>query len=139
MVMLINTQRVTPCAMLARASTLRNSISMPQRVAKHGSALGNKIKQPSQRPNGRAPTPVVRAAFSNGGSFSAIGGDARIKVIGVGGGGSNAVNRMIESGLQVCWLWIALIAHHSCRCKFMGHCLYVRGTGEARFTRSLLG
>ena len=26
--------------------------------------------------------------------------DARIKVVGVGGGGSNAVNRMIESGLQ---------------------------------------
>lgn len=29
------------------------------------------------------------------------GGDARIKVIGVGGGGGNAVNRMIASGLQV--------------------------------------
>src|ERR1700679_400000 len=26
--------------------------------------------------------------------------DARIKVIGVGGGGSNAVNRMIESGME---------------------------------------
>jgi cell division GTPase FtsZ len=29
------------------------------------------------------------------------GGDARIKVIGVGGGGGNAINRMINSGLQV--------------------------------------
>jgi hypothetical protein len=29
------------------------------------------------------------------------GGDARIKVFGVGGGGNNAVNRMINSGLQV--------------------------------------
>ena len=29
------------------------------------------------------------------------GGDARIKVIGVGGGGNNAINRMIGSGLQV--------------------------------------
>lgn len=29
------------------------------------------------------------------------GGDARIKVVGVGGGGGNAVNRMISSGLQV--------------------------------------
>jgi cell division protein FtsZ len=28
-------------------------------------------------------------------------GSARIKVIGVGGGGGNAVNRMIEGGLQV--------------------------------------
>lgn len=30
-----------------------------------------------------------------------VGGDARIKVIGVGGGGNNALNRMIASGLQV--------------------------------------
>ena len=30
------------------------------------------------------------------------GGDARIKVIGVGGGGGNAINRMVSSGLQVC-------------------------------------
>lgn len=35
-------------------------------------------------------------------SFSGhSGGDARIKVIGVGGGGNNAINRMIGSGLQV--------------------------------------
>jgi hypothetical protein len=34
-------------------------------------------------------------------SFSPVGGDARIKVIGVGGGGNNALNRMIASGLQV--------------------------------------
>lgn len=27
---------------------------------------------------------------------------AKIKVIGVGGGGNNAVNRMIGSGIQVC-------------------------------------
>ncbi|XP_010249043.1 PREDICTED: cell division protein FtsZ homolog 1, chloroplastic-like [Nelumbo nucifera] len=33
-------------------------------------------------------------------SFSAPINSARIKVIGVGGGGNNAVNRMIESGLQ---------------------------------------
>lgn len=31
----------------------------------------------------------------------AAGGDAQIKVIGVGGGGGNAINRMIASGLQV--------------------------------------
>ena len=30
-----------------------------------------------------------------------VGGDARIKVIGVGGGGGNAINRMVSSGLQV--------------------------------------
>ena len=33
--------------------------------------------------------------------FTSAGGDARIKVIGVGGGGGNAINRMINSGLQV--------------------------------------
>ncbi|GFH26496.1 uncharacterized protein HaLaN_24657 [Haematococcus lacustris] len=32
--------------------------------------------------------------------FVAEGGDARIKVIGVGGGGNNALNRMISAGLQ---------------------------------------
>ena len=35
-----------------------------------------------------------------------IGGDARIKVIGVGGGGNNAVNRMIGSGLQVIAIYV---------------------------------
>ncbi len=34
-------------------------------------------------------------------SSQAAGGDAQIKVIGVGGGGGNAINRMIASGLQV--------------------------------------
>jgi hypothetical protein len=33
--------------------------------------------------------------------YSPVGGDASIKVIGVGGGGGNALNRMIASGLQV--------------------------------------
>ena len=33
--------------------------------------------------------------------YEPIGGDAAIKVIGVGGGGGNALNRMIASGLQV--------------------------------------
>lgn len=34
-------------------------------------------------------------------ALCAAGGDAQIKVIGVGGGGGNAINRMIASGLQV--------------------------------------
>lgn len=33
--------------------------------------------------------------------YTPVGGDAKIKVIGVGGGGGNALNRMIASGLQV--------------------------------------
>jgi cell division GTPase FtsZ len=55
--------------------------------------------------------------FSHSPSLPSTGGQARIKVIGVGGGGGNAVNRMITSGLggvefwavntdaQVCWCW----------------------------------
>lgn len=48
----------------------------------------------------------IRLQLSPVASYSAdtygpVGGDARIKVIGVGGGGGNAVNRMISSGLQV--------------------------------------
>ncbi len=36
---------------------------------------------------------------------------ARIKVIGVGGGGNNAVNRMISSGLQVLVASLTPLAH----------------------------
>ncbi|KDD77168.1 tubulin/FtsZ GTPase [Helicosporidium sp. ATCC 50920] len=38
-------------------------------------------------------------------AFGPVGGDAKIKVIGVGGGGGNAVNRMISSGLQGVEFW----------------------------------
>lgn len=43
---------------------------------------------------------VTRASYSSN-NYGPVGGDARIKVVGVGGGGGNAVNRMISSGLQV--------------------------------------
>ncbi|KAK9832630.1 hypothetical protein WJX81_005603 [Elliptochloris bilobata] len=46
-------------------------------------------------------------ASGNGNGYGPIGGDARIKVIGVGGGGNNAVNRMISSGLQGVEFWAA--------------------------------
>lgn len=57
-------------------------------------ATGPKLRQ--ERINVVAP----RASYS-GNYYGPVGGDARIKVIGVGGGGGNAVNRMISSGLQV--------------------------------------
>ncbi|KAK9808349.1 hypothetical protein WJX73_005100 [Symbiochloris irregularis] len=47
---------------------------------------------------------AVNSAFANDG-FGAVGGDARIKVIGVGGGGGNAINRMVSSGLQGVEFW----------------------------------
>jgi cell division protein FtsZ len=51
------------------------------------------------------PTPFVSAA------------DARIKVIGCGGGGGNALNRMIDAGLQGVEFWAVntdaqALAHH---------------------------
>lgn len=46
---------------------------------------------------------VPRASYSAS-NYGPVGGDARIKVVGVGGGGGNAVNRMISSGLQVGYL-----------------------------------
>jgi len=45
---------------------------------------------------------LVTYASYSANNYGPMGGDARIKVIGVGGGGGNAVNRMISSGLQVC-------------------------------------
>lgn len=44
---------------------------------------------------------VLTYASYSANNYGPMGGDARIKVIGVGGGGGNAVNRMISSGLQV--------------------------------------
>ena len=41
--------------------------------------------------------------------------DARIKVIGVGGGGNNAVNRMIDSGMEHIEFIVAAAAGESWR------------------------
>jgi len=48
----------------------------------------------------------------------AMNGEARIKVIGVGGAGGNALNRMIEADLQGVEFWAIntdaqALAHHS--------------------------
>ncbi|KMZ74051.1 hypothetical protein ZOSMA_136G00190 [Zostera marina] len=48
--------------------------------------------------NGTIATTAIRCTFSSS-PFSPVD-SARIKVVGVGGGGNNAVNRMIGSGLQ---------------------------------------
>ncbi|MCJ7584105.1 MAG: hypothetical protein MUO30_04985 [Anaerolineales bacterium] len=44
---------------------------------------------------------------------------ARIKVIGVGGGGSNAVNRMIDEGIQ--GVEFIAVTPTRRRCSFPGH------------------
>ncbi|KAL3139284.1 Cell division protein FtsZ 1 [Trebouxia sp. C0009 RCD-2024] len=47
----------------------------------------------------------VSMSYSGNNGFGPVGGDAQIKVIGVGGGGGNAINRMIASGLQGVEFW----------------------------------
>lgn len=57
---------------------------------------------PAIRPSQTEPVPVLSgpAGGGDGGGVSGEPSQAVIKVIGAGGGGSNAVNRMIESGLS---------------------------------------
>lgn len=63
----------------------------------------------------RAKYLVVSSSGYNGTSSE----HARIKVIGVGGGGGNALNRMVETGLQGIEFWAVntdaqALAHHKC-------------------------
>lgn len=50
---------------------------------------------------------------------------ARIKVVGVGGGGNNAVNRMIGSGLHVSFLFSSLVLflETALQCSLVSECL----------------
>lgn len=107
---------------LQRASVAMMSIQAPvvgqrpysrpfAQSSPHGGLTSASLRAPTLR-QARA-YPLVPAScairrsticrYSNYGSsgYGPVGGDARIKVIGVGGGGGNAVNRMISSGLQV--------------------------------------
>lgn len=83
----------------ARTAALRSKWNVLRTLNSSSSAAGGSS---SSR---RHQLQVAAAASFGGASFSAIGGDARIKVIGVGGGGGNAVNRMIQSGLQGVEFW----------------------------------
>ncbi|KAF6251816.1 Tubulin/FtsZ, GTPase domain-containing protein [Scenedesmus sp. NREL 46B-D3] len=79
------------------------------------------------------PYMVVRS----GNSFSAApsaNGDARIKVIGVGGGGGNALNRMLETGLQGIEFWAVntdaqALSHHRCENRMQIGTESTRGLG----------
>ena len=70
---------------------LRSSASIRRKVSVSTSKL---------RAVDRSEKIVTHASYSAS-NYGPMGGEARIKVIGVGGGGGNAVNRMISSGLQV--------------------------------------
>lgn len=60
-------------------------------------------RAPTSRPQQQRRRNAITAPMASYGAsgYGPVGGDARIKVVGVGGGGGNAVNRMISSGLQV--------------------------------------
>jgi cell division protein FtsZ len=47
----------------------------------------------------------TNSEFGNGGSTARYANKANIKVIGVGGGGGNAINRMIKAGLSGVEFW----------------------------------
>lgn len=78
---------------------------------------------PTARSTALRRSTLCRYAGYGASGYGPVGGDARIKVIGVGGGGGNAVNRMISSGLQVrltgrmgrgVWVWLARLCSN-CR------------------------
>jgi hypothetical protein len=91
---------VLPRRMLSTSRTLLKDPSarpsvmcQPRPVPKHAACIATPAHQ--RKPN----TPYMVVQSMPG--YTPVGGDARIKVIGVGGGGNNALNRMIASGLQV--------------------------------------
>ncbi|KAJ8617475.1 hypothetical protein MRB53_013661 [Persea americana] len=60
----------------------------------------NRTSSGGQSPRRRSDCGVICSCSSSPSPFSAME-SARIKVVGVGGGENNAVNRMIGSGLRV--------------------------------------
>lgn len=78
------------CTQMGRAAHLAGNP-----VVRRSAALAVPVNTRS-----RVVVAVPRASYSAS-NYGPVGGDARIKVVGVGGGGGNAVNRMISSGLQV--------------------------------------
>lgn len=91
-----------------RPSSAVGSIVCQQKALQQSSARPSIRSKVSVSPNvfkkrvyQRQSTAVITYASYSANNYGPMGGDARIKVIGVGGGGGNAVNRMISSGLQV--------------------------------------
>ncbi|KAI3832648.1 hypothetical protein MKW98_002194 [Papaver atlanticum] len=66
-----------------------------------GSERNDKVSNPTKESSGVSVTDSLMDS-----SVSKNYGEAKIKVIGVGGGGSNAVNRMIESSMEGVEFWI---------------------------------
>jgi len=80
-----------------------------------------------------APPPTASLAVA---ALAGPVGSARIKVLGVGGGGGNAVNRMIASGLRGTALNPLLLQRHcskSCYYLYFALCIVI---GQARAASS---
>lgn len=89
-----------------------------------------RLGQTSSRRNVALQYLVVHSSYEGATSS----GDARIKVIGVGGGGGNALNRMIQSNLQGVEFWAVntdaqALAHHQASNKVQIGTEVTRGLG----------
>jgi hypothetical protein len=93
-----STMATLQLSLAERASQAPKVAPMSKRIA--GVALP---RAPASRPQQQRRRNAITAPMASYGAsgYGPVGGDARIKVVGVGGGGGNAVNRMISSGLQV--------------------------------------
>jgi cell division GTPase FtsZ len=93
------------------------------------------IKQVSQGARRAKPSYLLVQNFpSDYTAAPAANGEARIKVIGVGGGGGNALNRMIEADLQGVEFWAIntdaqALAHHTAPNKLQVGNQVTRGLG----------
>lgn len=86
-------QRQQPTASTSRACPASSAVL---RLGAAASACARRVRPLQQQ---RQSYMLVHSTGYDG--YEPVGGDASIKVIGVGGGGGNALNRMIASGLQV--------------------------------------
>eukprot|EP00890_Picochlorum_soloecismus_P005102 jgi/Picsp_1/5593/NSC_02952-R1_plastid division protein len=90
----------------SRKVEAHQQINLPNGFLRSSASIRRKISVSSSklRAVDRSEKIVTHASYSAS-NYGPMGGEARIKVIGVGGGGGNAVNRMISSGLQGVEFW----------------------------------
>ena len=100
---MLTVQRI-PASGSAAAVSLNSRTTPSAQVLslRHGSFTETRMMPVKQGFASHRRNRLVTTASYSAENYGPMGGDARIKVIGVGGGGGNAVNRMISSGLQVC-------------------------------------
>ena len=80
---------------MAPQTCVHQQLHVPRSRAADGAAASRRLPAARRSPVSRKAQPLCVASFTDGVA------DARIKVIGCGCGGGNAVNRMITAGLQV--------------------------------------